>query len=136
MTKEKFDIEKEKNRSFTYILPILGSNRAEFKLLKQCIIGDKEKPEIKNKIFTLYDLSDDSNEWIKTYKNALKNNKLYHYHYKCDDIHTMYVYNVPKAKEENYFKFKKGSYSQFSDSYKRHILSFHNLLSNSINNIV
>ena len=125
MTKVKFDIEKEKNRSYTYILPMLGESQAEFKNLKQCFIGDESKPALSDKIFILLELKDD--EWTAKYEQALQNNELYHYHYRCDDIHTMYVFNIPKAKKEDYLKFKRGRYSQLNEKYKRHVLKFHNL---------
>lgn len=122
-----FDIEKERNRSYTYILPMLGTKLAEFKFLKQCFIEDKTKPELQDKIFILLALNEQDNEWIASYEGTLQVNKLYHYHYKCDDIHTMYVFDVPKIRKEDYICFKKGRYSRFSDKYKRHVLSFHSL---------
>jgi len=126
MTKEKFDIERDKNRSFTYILPMLGEIQDQFKFLKQCFVGDSSKPNLKDKIFALYELNKE-NEWVEAYEKTLQSNELYHYHYKCDDVHTMYVFNLPIFNKENYFSFKTGKYSQFTDKYKRHVLAFHNL---------
>ena len=125
MTGEKFDINRDVNRSYTYVLPMLGVVRAEFKYLIQCFIGDDTKPELEDKIFMLYSLQEVEEK--ETYEKLLQNNENYHYHYVSDDEHTMYVYNVPINRKDDYSKFKEGKYSQFNEKYKRHVLTFHSL---------
>lgn len=111
-----------RNKTYTYILPSLGTNVKYFKNLSACFIGDVEHPKKKNKIFLLYRMnktwSDELHEW-------LTDMYLYDHHYKVLEDYVMYVYNLPEGYEKNYFLFRDGKYSEFNNEYKKQILKFH-----------
>jgi len=129
MTNVEFDVRGDKNRSYTYILPLTGVSIGEYKNLLQCFVGDKNKPELKNKIFLLTEKSKEA--WFEYYDKTIQDHLLYETEYDCDDYHKMYVFDIPEKYRKNYFKFLNGQYSQFDDAYKRHVLSFHGITNRS-----
>lgn len=124
------------NRSFTYILPMLGDKITDFYLSKSspksqfrnCFVGDKEKPEMENKILLLYRFAG-TPEYLK-FEESLKQHKQFDSMYEPDRYHTMYVFNVPEEYLAEYKDFILGKYSKFKKSYKDKIQKFHNLLDN------
>ncbi len=48
-------------------------------------------------------------------------------HYDPDKKTTLYVFKVPEKHISDFIKFKEGKYSEISETYKRRILSFHNV---------
>ena len=111
-----------KTRSFTYIFPMLGSNKHEFLNVVNCYVGDKLKPEIKDHIFLLLKNNHNSEKVEK----ILQIDSNYEGHYPVNNTYTMYYFNIPEKWRPSYFLFKMGKYSKFPDAYKRHILKFHN----------
>jgi hypothetical protein len=111
-----------KTRSYTYIFPMLGSNRHEFTNVENCYIGDNSNPDIKNHIFLLLRNEKNSNK----IHEILEIDSNYAGHYNVSDSYTMYYFRIPEKWRPSYHLFKMGKYFKFPDDYKRHILKFHN----------
>jgi hypothetical protein len=81
-------------------------------------------PEIKDKIHLLYNVNyslfDYQDEWLQEHNLFLDKHQI-------NDDYVMYIFDLPKGYEDNYFKFIKGLYSEMDDEYKRHIIKFHNV---------
>src|SRR6056297_1128928 len=111
-----------RNKTFTYLLPMLGDNLNHFKNCSCVYLCDVDRPEIKNKLLLLYRLNKD---WSNEIDEWLKQHSQYNQSYKVKDDYWMYVFDLPENYRKNYFLFKEGKYSLFDDEYKRHIVSFH-----------
>lgn len=118
------------NKSFTYILPMLGKSESEFydefrfpkNQFVNVFIGD-DSNGLSDCILLLYRFSG-KKEYIAL-EDALRNHPNYVTCYEPDKYHTMYVFSVPAKYMSEYEKFLKSKYSHFSESYKKHILVFH-----------
>lgn len=124
MTKES-EYLTHKNRTFTYMLPMLGDSSADFRNIKQCFLGDESYPDEKGRLYLLQEISNET--WFNTYFKELIGHPMFEKHYKVKDKYIMLVFKLDKEKEKIYNKFKKGQYSTFKESYKKHILKFHEL---------
>ena len=120
-------IEKKKtfllrNKTFTFLLPMLGETVKNFLNVSACFISDKEKPNIKNKIFVLikttHSFYEELHEWLIT-------NESFNGFYNVNEDYGMYVFNIPEKWKKNYFLFLQGKYSLMEDTYKNHIIHFH-----------
>lgn len=128
---EKFSVG-DRNKSAVYILPLLGNKDIEFFSthslpqcqFRNCFIGDKTT-NIENKILILYKFSAD-NLYLE-FENLLEQHSLFEKRYEVDKSHTMFVFNIPNEFIEDYNKLIKGEYSKVSGIYKKHILAFHGL---------
>lgn len=124
MTKE-IEVKISKNRTCVYLLPALGNSIHEFKNFVQAYVGDEEFPEEKNKLFVLYKVTREP--WFNAYFQEIKNHVQYNRSYKVNDNYFMVVYDLTSSQIEFYDHFINGRYSLLEDSYKDHILNFHNL---------
>lgn len=121
-----------RNKSFTYILPMIGNSAKEFTNLSACYIGDSSRPELKNKILLLYDTT---KPWFDALDDWLQSLPDYTDYYQVNDRYTMYVFDPPENQMRNYILFKQGKYSLFDDEYKREILWFLQELYNDVTHI-
>lgn len=122
---EKTEYLDSKNRTCTYLLPILGETIHEFKNLIQCFVGDKAFPGEHGKLYLLFKIENEV--WFNDYLNNLKNHKFYERNYKVNDDYIMFVYSLTGIDEERYYHFVKGRYSKLDDDYKTKILNFYNI---------
>jgi len=120
-----FNLQMDHTRSTTYILPLLGNNRADFPSDSHTFLGDVNREEFKNKILLL--IKKRTDPWFVQNLESLILKEEYETSYDCNNNYLMLVYNIPEKYKDNYFKFKEGKYSLFDDEYKRKVLSFHNL---------
>lgn len=120
-------IKNIKNKSFTYLFPMLGSSVTLFRNVVGCFIGDAKIGN--NRIFLLHRI-DDSKEYKDYIGNIKAAHKYYHSSYKIDDDFEMLTFKVSAPSE--YKKFLSSQFSKFSDEYKRHIVKFHNISANSL----
>lgn len=118
------------NKSYSYILPMLGYKKSEFKGLylpescfRNCFIGDDttESKSCKN-IYLLYKFSFEKiySDFIK----KLEKHPEFVKWYKADKFHDMFLFSVPNRWRVDYVYFKQGQYSEFQEEYKQHILKF------------
>lgn len=126
------------NRSAVYILPMLGDKFNSFYVdnkmnpksnFMNCFIDDLHNTNIQNNILLLYKFS--GTKEYSNFENVLMNNSYYKNMYEPDKYHTMYVFNIPEKFAVNYDLFIQGKYSHFTDEYKKHIQSFHDLKKDS-----
>lgn len=122
---KKTEYLESKNRTCTYLLPLLGKSVHEFKNLQQCFVGDKDFPGEYGKLYLLFNISKEP--WFNDYLDFLKSHKSYERNYKVNDEHLMFVYHLDDQDRERYTHFIKGRYSKFDDHYKTHILNFYNI---------
>lgn len=122
---ENEDLKISKNRTCVYLLPSLGSSVYEFKNLVQAYVGDSEFPDEKRKLFVLYKVTREP--WFNEYFKSIKTHNQYNRSYKVHENYFMVVYDLTSSQQEFYDHFVNGRYSQLEDSYKDHILNFHNL---------
>lgn len=120
-------LEKKKtfllrNKTFTFLLPMLGSSVKNFINVSACFISDYHKPDIKNKILllvrTTHTFSEELHDW-------LVGNDNFDGFYSVDEEYMMYVFTLPEKYKKNYFLFLEGKYSLMDDDYKNHIIHFH-----------
>jgi len=110
-----------KNKSFTYVLPLLGGKYSEYSNLSGCFVRDNTQTKYTDKIFLLYR---NNKKWYTELHEWLINKYLYNDHYVINEEYVMYVYNLPEGYEQNYFLFLKGKYSYMDDEYKNYIFKF------------
>lgn len=109
-----------------FILPAVGinlKNQLVFRFFINAYVGDKgHENAYERPIFVLFGTEDVKNPyWLKTY-NALTESKNYTTDYDCgiqDNKHlVMMIFQVPKQFVDDYYNFKKGKYSKFSEEFK------------------
>lgn len=111
-----------RNKTFTFLLPMLGESVKNFINVSACFISDKHKPDLKNKILllirTTHDFSEQLHDWL------ISNENLDGF-YEVNEEYMMYSFDLPKKWKKNYFLFLQGKYSLMEDNYKNHIIHFH-----------
>ena len=113
-----------KNKTYTYITPILGKEALNIKyLLRNTFIGDEDYPNYDNHIFLLYKFSGDMTFY--RLEKELQYSKYFVESYNPDSFTTMKVFEVPSEYQKEYNMFIKSKYSRFSEKYKKEILEFH-----------
>ncbi len=119
------DIKVIENKSFWFILPMLGMSPRDFHNLRGCFIGAEEHPQFANQIFvlTVWEPSEQYNRYIEEMKRRYN----YKYSYMPDKFHTMLVFDIPLECEKDYKKIRDGKYSTVSPDYKKHLVKFHNI---------
>lgn len=131
------NVEKIDNKSYWYILPMLGNSYKQFKSsLRGCFIRAEEFPELTSHIFLLFEKSDSLS--YSYFKDELKEFVNFYKEYQPDNFYEMLVFDVPISLLPDYDSFMDGKYSKVSEEYKRHLLKFHkeDLTENALNNIV
>lgn len=124
--KKDYESRKMRNKSFTYVLPMLSKHfDVRKKNLLNTFIYSTDKPKLKNHIFLLYRFSGEK-EFLE-YEDYLENLKFFETSYDPDKLHTIYCFKIPKEGLDVYNKFLKGKYSEFTQDYKVHIFKFHNI---------
>lgn len=125
----------ESNKSAIFVLPMLADKCREFhgvnlpqSQFRNCFIGDKSK-NISNRILLLYRFSAESA--YLNFENRLETHEQFETRYEVDKFHTMFVFKIPENRQEDYNKIILGKYSNVSEDYKKHILNFHGLKSES-----
>ena len=117
---------KFKNRSFTYLAPMLGEHRRDFKNLVNTFIGDKEKEEEKDRILMLIKIT--KHGWFNEHVKFLTSLNYFESYYKVEDKYIMFKYKIDGETDlKNYRNFLKGKYSNLTHDYKKKILYFHTL---------
>lgn len=116
------------NKTYSYILPMLGNNINEFYNLEEAYIRDDKYPEYDtNYIFlkTKFTTSD----YFARYTSSLREKPEYISDYISDNSkHLVTVYKLNDTEDiKNYNLFIVGKYSEFTEEYKKHIIKFHNL---------
>lgn len=129
------------NKSWTYVLPMLGKSWKDFRnignmlpksMFVNAFIGDETiEDSYNNCIFLLYKFSGDP-VYLDFEKSFLMSHPNFVHCYEPDKYHTMYVFTIADEYIIEYDKFLKGKYSTFSDTYKKHILKFHDKEPNSL----
>jgi len=122
-------MEIEKNKSRTYIVPIIDKyvkiNRTIF---LNSYLWDINCPEYNidsyQGIFLLFKWS--SHELLKQYEDELINNKYIKCHYDVDEEHFMVYCEFPNEVLEDCLKIIQGQFSKISDVNKVNILKFWN----------
>ena len=124
-----FNIEKKYTgslgRTYTYLLPLLGSSHLEFKNVENCFLGDRNFEDEQNKLFLLTRIS--SEPWFNSYFKEITSHPKFDRYYKVQNSYFMFVFKIEGEDLEEYTKFKEGKYSTFNQLYKRKILNFYNL---------
>lgn len=115
-----------KNKSFTYILPMLewwDSDMIVTSQLRGVFIGDILRPELDNHIFLLYRFSGE--RWFSRFEKALEEPDYFVGRYEPDSRHVMFIYDVPEIYQDSYNMFKNSKYSMISNQLKERIIGFH-----------
>lgn len=86
-----------------------------------CYVGTEGEGYM-NKIYLIYRYS--GNLDYKAFEEELQNHKKYENMIDLDHQHVMYVFNMNKEDKFNFNNFKKGKYSEFTETYKHKILNF------------
>lgn len=122
MTSVRKETFVSRNKSFTYLLPLIGEKGSQYTNVSGCFYGDKDHPEHEGKILLLYRLHKD---WSDNLVDWVESNPFFVEKYHVDWRYWMFVFDIPEGMEWNYECFINGKYSFMDDDYKRHILSFH-----------
>lgn len=113
--------ERYYNISTSFILPMLGLSFGWLReYLLNVYVGDTTKPELSEHIFVHLEYSND--EKFIGIEQQLRDHDDYLDDYDPDANTVMFVFAVPKEYKEDYWKFIKGKYSEFSVSLKQAIL--------------
>ncbi len=124
MRKEKrYGVDLIDNKSYKYVLPMLGNDISDFINLIGCFIGDLDYPEYNNHIFLLFKHVE--NQSYMDFEKRLTKHPMYAYQYKYKLDEYMYIFNVPREHQIDYDSFKRSKYSQLSETYKRQMIKFH-----------
>lgn len=118
MVDEKEKSEKratKTNKSLHFVAPMIGISYSFYRYnLINCYLNDKlNRPNLDiYHVFLLVKKEDDALERLRPFVE----------YYKVDEGY-MYVFKVPDQYEEDYLKFILGKYSEFSNSYKKRIIT-------------
>lgn len=114
------------NRTFSYVLPMVGTEVLDIKRnIVNAFIGDEDHPRLTNHIFLLYEYS--SEDWFARFEEEVKFSPLYVKSYDPDKMHVMIVFKIPEEYQYDYDMFMNSKYSQMSEEYKKEIQKFHGL---------
>jgi len=105
-----------KNKSCSFILPLLGKPRAYFDGLINCYLGD----EMNKSQYTLNGIF----IHIKDYYDSLTYIEYFNNFYKLEDDTYIFMYDIPDKFLNDYHKFYTGKYSQMSEEAKDLICNF------------
>lgn len=119
----KYDGKYTKTSQF--LLPAISLNIRNIHVSKffvNAFLGDAEyKTTVQRPVFTLFSIKEYDAEWKAVY-NGLKKKEEYVTDYDCGTKNgnnlLMVVFQVPNKYANEYFNFKLGRYSKFSDEYK------------------
>ncbi len=124
MKKEKrYGVELVDNKTYRYILPMLGDSINNFINLTGCFLGDRMYPDYDNHILLMFKHVE--TQGYLDFERKLSKHPMYAAWYKVRDFEHMYVFNVPIEHQRDYDLFKESKYSQLSELYKRQIITFH-----------
>lgn len=126
MRKDWSIVKKNFNRSYTYLMPMLGIVYDQFKNVKACFVGDEDKPQYQEHLFVLHK-KDDTEE---SYYKSLESHPMFVERYMVDLQHEMFVFEIPDSQIDNYRKFRDSKFSRMSNEYKQHLKSFFRILNN------
>lgn len=116
------------NKTYSYVLPMLGNNTNDFYSLNGVYIRNDKYPEYTNHIFLVTEPV--NNDYYTTYSNTtLKLIPGYVSDYtEPVNNNLVTIYELKHYEDiENYNYFMEGKYSKMSDTYKKHIIKFHKL---------
>lgn len=119
-----YDLVKDvysKNKTFSYMLPILGGNFNMYMGLKGCYIAHEDYPEMELNMFLWFKPKE---EIDNIFIDRLKEHKYIKNVEKLKDNNTVLSFDIPEDKLENYLLFREGKYSRMSNEYKREIVTF------------
>ena len=116
------------NKSFTYVLPMLGKalniNPSD---VCACYIGDSYTNDFAGHILLIF-----HDEFLKQNKDSILKNELFKDTYKhIEHEKQIFVFKVPDEHKDDFQKYIDGQYSKLKKSYKLEILSFHDVAKNS-----
>jgi hypothetical protein len=123
--------EKKTTKTSGFILPMLGFSRNFYGVaLRNVYLGDGEKPEYNEHIMLLFRFTSDPQfTWLD---KQLEGHKEFVDRYDVDNGKSiMFVFKVPDVFKDDYNKFKKGKYSQFSPKLKQDTLKLNELTPDS-----
>ena len=119
-----------RNKSFTYILPMMSLHVDIVKEnLLNTFIRTEDYPKFKNHIFLLYRFS--GAKAFLEYEDYLENHELFEFSYDPDRFNAIYCFKIPDSHIDVYNKFIKGRYSEFPQEYKAHIFKYHGIKDSS-----
>jgi len=99
----------KKNKSCFFVLPLLGYPSYWYYGLINCYLRDNiNKPELGYKIFLN----------LSNYDKKVLNIHEFNQFYQLEDKTYMYVFDIPKRFEDDYYKFCEGKYSKISPEAK------------------
>ena len=119
------EVTQKVNKSFKFILPMLGGTFADYGDVLSVFVGDKDKKEYNDHIFVLY--AYDGSKYFAGFEARLREHPLFETYYDPSKEHVMFVFKVPKMYSHEYEQFKTaqpGCFGNFSLNYKNHILKF------------
>ena len=124
--KRDYKGRKMRNKTFTYILPMLKEYvTVKKENLINTYIGSQDRPDDDNHIFLLYKFSGDKQ--FLEYEDYLTTTKLYVDSYDPDKYHVMYIFRIPEEYQDVYNLFKEGKYSEFPQKYKIALFEYHGI---------
>lgn len=117
---------KIKTKAYTYFLPFISDEAIDIKRnLVNVFLYDEDRPDLDNHIFLLYKFSADD-EFLR-FEEEVTWSIHYETQYDCDKYHIMVVFRRPERYKKDIKKLLDGKYSELNDSYKKHIIRFHEL---------
>jgi hypothetical protein len=127
----------DRNKSIGYLLPFIGEhnqtirdyyseNKGDFpyNLCVNIFSACEEFPELKHHIFVLYKYNFAS--LYQVHCNRLEKNVNFVDKYSPDNIHNMFIFEIPEVYRETLQKFRDGQFSKFKDTHKQKIMIFNN----------
>lgn len=117
-------------KSNIFILPMLGGVRKDYLYNKNyinCYLACQSTYKDYDKIILSYRFSGSTE--FSNFESLISKHPLYSGEYEPDSYHINYVFDIPEQHKEDYKYFLDGKYSEFTEDYKKQILSFHNFTS-------
>lgn len=109
------------NKSYTFLLPMLGTSIDSFPYVRGVFHKAEDKPQYDGHILLLTPVFEGRRDdyytaWLKATCFAK---------YEPDSFHVIYVFEVPELRKPDYYRFVKGEWSKMSKDYKDHVKRFH-----------
>ena len=114
------------NKSYSYLIPLLNEYckiDADFYIVLENVYTNKETFDIEHPIIIKYANSDfpEFNKYIESFKNSELFSEIY---YDEDNEYVSVILSFPEEFLPEYFLYKAGKFSQFSEKAKKIIISY------------
>ena len=114
-----------KNKTFTYVFPMIEDIINYPTNLKACYVGDIEKSEYSEHILLEYEFDESFKDMYFKFEEEIQKCTYFEDFYDTSEGNIVFIFRVPEQYKNDYKLFMESKYSEFSTKYKDKIIEFH-----------